>query len=296
MALRKVSIKFIYLSVVILIIFNFQNCSQPLDDSLDTTDENTATSTSTSTSTSLDIEDLIIDEGSGGIAILNRLNNFDNAESYQWAIESAAINDFSLITGVVTFNAGEANVQIPLNSLNNDTFDGSRGYTVTITNSSDSSINKTFKVNIIDDEGLPAITITGGVVTEGQFLNFVLNLNRSSLNPISVGVKTENVTALMAIDYEDTIATVTFAPGELTKTVSVQTIDDKIVKESRSFLLKLENPTNSQLGVMSAVGTINDNDLGKAIATGWQHSCGVFMGSALCWGRDYYGELGMEQM
>src|SRR5205823_226096 len=63
-------------------------------------------------------------------------------------------------------------------------------------------------------------------------------------------------------DYEARLATVKFAPGETSKTVSVFIIDDSYLEGLETFNVNLSNPVGASLGTpATATVTIVDNDL-----------------------------------
>ena len=61
-------------------------------------------------------------------------------------------------------------------------------------------------------------------------------------------------------DYLRTLGTLTFAPGETSKTILVPIIDDSFAEGPESFTLTLSNVTGATLGTSTATITINDND------------------------------------
>ncbi len=64
-------------------------------------------------------------------------------------------------------------------------------------------------------------------------------------------------------DYTAGTGTVTFAPGDTSETVSVQTNDDALVEGAETFNVNLSSATgNATIADGTGVGTINDNDAG----------------------------------
>jgi YVTN family beta-propeller protein len=67
--------------------------------------------------------------------------------------------------------------------------------------------------------------------------------------------------AFARCDYATSIDTLTFAPGETTKTFTVPLIDDAFVEGAETVALKLSDPSGAMLGAQSAATlTIIDND------------------------------------
>lgn len=120
-------------------------------------------------------------------------------------------------------------------------------------------------------EGLRAFSLTEDsrtisvddlVVSEGSngvaTANFVLRLHGSQTSPVSVDFATQNGTALSGTDYVATNGTATFAPGELTTTVSVALMPDGPPEEDEVFYLNLSNPVNGRLGDTQAACRITE--------------------------------------
>ena len=73
---------------------------------------------------------------------------------------------------------------------------------------------------------------------------------------------TVNGVASSRCDYEARFATVRFAPGETSKTVSIFIIDDSYLEGPETFTVNLSNPLGATLGTPTiATVTITDNDL-----------------------------------
>ena len=81
-------------------------------------------------------------------------------------------------------------------------------------------------------------------------------------NPAAVRCDTVNGTPYARCDYATTVETVTFAPGESERTVSIPLIDDANVETPESFSFLLRNPVGGVLASSGLVGnvTIYDND------------------------------------
>ena len=93
-------------------------------------------------------------------------------------------------------------------------------------------------------------------------LDFAVTLNRAAARDVSVDYATEDGTAAAGADYTATSGTLTFAPGETAKTVSVPLLDDSIDEGKETFRLKLSNPRGAYLRAMhrEAKGVIRNDD------------------------------------
>ncbi len=93
-------------------------------------------------------------------------------------------------------------------------------------------------------------------------LDFAVTLSRAAARDVSVDYATEDGTAAAGADYTAASGTLTFAPGETAKTVSVAILDDAIDEGKETFKLKLSNPRGAFLrGIhREAKGVIRNDD------------------------------------
>jgi len=97
-------------------------------------------------------------------------------------------------------------------------------------------------------------------VKEGSPAAFAVQ-RTSGTGSASVQYATSDYTAVAGVNYVATSGTVTFAPGEVQKTVTVPTIDDGVVRPDLYFRLTLSNPAGGFLIRNSEVlQAINDVD------------------------------------
>jgi ELWxxDGT repeat protein len=84
---------------------------------------------------------------------------------------------------------------------------------------------------------------------------FTVVLNAAAANTVTVNYVTANVTATSGADYTATSGTLSFDPGESTKTIPVLVLADGIVEPQERFILTLSGPTNATLVAGATVGT-----------------------------------------
>ena len=114
---------------------------------------------------------------------------------------------------------------------------------------------------------LPTVSIGNVAQTEGNSgttaFTFNVTLSAASTNIVTVQYATANGTATTAgSDYTAASGTVTFAPGETLKTVTVAVTGDTTVEADETFSVTLTSPTNATLGTSLGTGTIRNDDLG----------------------------------
>ena len=109
-------------------------------------------------------------------------------------------------------------------------------------------------------EGNPqAVSGTGSAVTTTP-LTFTVSLSAASAQPVTVQYATANGTAVVGSDYAAASGTLTFAPGETQKPVTVLVSRDTTAESSETLSLILLSATNATLTKAAATGTIVDDD------------------------------------
>ena len=95
---------------------------------------------------------------------------------------------------------------------------------------------------------------------EGATLDFVVTLSRARMSETSVDYATADGTATAGSDYTAASGTLTFAPGETGKTVSVTVLDDAHDEDSETMTFTLSNPSGAVVADGEATGTITNSD------------------------------------
>jgi hypothetical protein len=90
---------------------------------------------------------------------------------------------------------------------------------------------------------------------------FTVTLSAASSQTVTVQYQTANVSATAPADYTAlALTTLTFAPGQTTKTVSVTVRGDALDEANETFRLLLSSPTNATIAAGTGTCTITDND------------------------------------
>ena len=94
----------------------------------------------------------------------------------------------------------------------------------------------------------------------GATLAFAVTLSRAVTGAVTVDYATSDGTATAGADYTQASGTLTFAPGETQKTVTVAVLDDVHDDGGETLTLTLSNPTGAVLGDARASGVIENTD------------------------------------
>ena len=173
----------------------------------------------------------------------------------------------------VSFLAGDAAATLRL-ATDDDDIHEPDAVTVTVTLAAgaawDLGTPAEATVTVRDNEARPTVSMDPRAsVTEGGTLRFEVRLNRASAAevPVEYAVSGGDTTAREGADYLGPASgTLTFAPGERRKQISIGTVDDDVDEAASQLGLTLRLP-NSRLakfpstGAPTAFGRIRDNDL-----------------------------------
>jgi hypothetical protein len=81
-----------------------------------------------------------------------------------------------------------------------------------------------------------------------------------------VDYATTDVTATAPADYLANAGTLTFLPGEVTRNIEIQLIDDMSAEGEETFTVTLSNPGNGVLGSTDGIATIEDDEFAVGVS------------------------------
>jgi hypothetical protein len=109
----------------------------------------------------------------------------------------------------------------------------------------------------------PSLSIGDAGVTEGNAgqitATFAVTLSAASTETVTVDYTAADGTATGS-DYAAAAGTLTFAPGEMSKAVTVLVNGDRLGEPNETFVVDLSTPTNATIADAQGVGTIGDDE------------------------------------
>lgn len=178
-------------------------------------------------------------------------------------------SDYTSVTDqLLTFSPGQTSKTISIVTLDDAANEGEEEFEVVLSSPTGAIILDGVGLGIItdNDSGLPNLSISdAAAVSEGGAAVFTVTLGTASTQSVTVGYSTSTgegpTGATNGVDYNAlSNLTLTFAPGETQKTITVQTVDDSEAEPTETFLVTLTAPINAAISRPQATGTINDND------------------------------------
>jgi VCBS repeat-containing protein len=186
---------------------------------------------------------------------------------FQTSNGTAGSGDYTSVSTTVTFNDGETSktVNVPITDDPNDEADE----TVNLTLSNAGGTGQlgtpaTAVLTITDNDAAPSITINDTGVVEGDSGTtnavFTVLLSAPSGLPVTVDFATASGTATAGSDYQSQTGTLSFAPGEVNKTVSVAVNGDTVNEPNETFFVNLSNAQNASIADNQGIGSIQNDD------------------------------------
>ena len=115
-----------------------------------------------------------------------------------------------------------------------------------------------------------SVSIGDASVTEGDTgttnATFELTLPGPRTQQVTVDYATADGTAVAPADYAPANGTVTFAPGQTSKTITVAVKGDTLDENAETFFVNLSNAANATIAKGQGVATIADNDPQPALS------------------------------
>jgi hypothetical protein len=112
--------------------------------------------------------------------------------------------------------------------------------------------------------GAPSVSISDVTVTEGnsgtRTANFLVSLSAPYSQEVTVNFATADGTATAGSDYQAVMDTLTFAPGETSKTITVLVNGDRLAEPNETFFVNLSGAANATIADSQGVGTIVDDE------------------------------------
>jgi uncharacterized repeat protein (TIGR03803 family) len=166
---------------------------------------------------------------------------------------------------VLTFTPGQTSKVVEV-AVKNDTRDeDAETFVLNLSNPTFAVITDgEGRATISDDDPTPVLSVNTPSVVEGNTmknLNFVVSLSAASGKVVTVDYQTVDGSAsVVGLDYQAAAGTLTFLPGQISRTVPVKVLGD-LVPEGTEFLeLGLSNANGADLSPAPHTATIVDDD------------------------------------
>ena len=169
--------------------------------------------------------------------------------------------DFTPAAGLLVFQPGSTFEEVYVQTTRRGRLDeGNETFTLTLSNPTNATLGDATATGTIteldtDVDGSPFVAVKASThAVEGEPVTFTVRLSAPSEQTVTVQYQPREIpclggcaSATSGVDYVATSGTLTFAPHQTEKTVSVPTTDDSEHEVTEYLYLKLSNPTNAVL-------------------------------------------------
>jgi hypothetical protein len=172
-------------------------------------------------------------------------------------------SDFRADSGTLTFAPGETVKTIPVTVYGDRVGEPDEYFSVDLTGSATAPIDWGHAVGVIvDDE--PRVSIGSGTVTEGntgtKAMTLTVSLSVAYDQPVTVTYATSDGSATAGSDYQATSGSVTFNPGDTSKTITVPVIGDRLGEYDEYFSVSLTGANGAMVNNGTGYCTIFDDE------------------------------------
>jgi endoglucanase len=176
--------------------------------------------------------------------------------------------DYVAKSGTLTFAPGETSKTIAVSVIGDTAVEASETFLLNLSSPTKATLaDGQSVVTITNDDAAapaPALSVSDVSVTEGQSgmtnAEFTVNLSAASAAPVAVSYTTADETASAGSDYTAKSGTLSFAPGETTKTVAVSVIGDLLSEANEAFKFNLSGASGATIAKAQGTGTILNDE------------------------------------
>ncbi len=183
---------------------------------------------------------------------------------------ATAGSDYLSASGTLSFATGETSKTISITVYGDTLIESDETFYVNLSGAKNATISTSQGTGtILDDDNPVSVSIGNATVIEGNSgtVNavFTVTLSAASGKTVTVDYATANGAAIASADFIAASASLSFAPGETSKTISVAVLGDTEIEPDEAFYVNLANPSNATITASQGVGTIRNDDASIAI-------------------------------
>jgi hypothetical protein len=221
------------------------------------------------------VQDAHVGEGNSGTVTLTftatlsaasgRTATFDYATGTGAQNPATAGTDYTSKSGTVTFVPGDTSEPITISVAGDTVDEQDETFALNLSNPLNLTIPDSVAIGTIDDdEPVPTVSVVDASAAEGDSgtstKDVTVTLSVPSGQTVTVAYATSEATATEPEDYATATGTVSFSPGETSKTFPVTINGDSLDEQNETVNLTLSSPTNATISDGAGILTITDDD------------------------------------
>ena len=227
---------------------------------------------------SVTIQDVVITEGKSGIKnakftlALSAPSGRTVSVNYATADGTAtAVSDYVAKSGIVTWYAGTQTQTVYVPLVADAIAEPDEVFFLDLSNPVNAVLADDHgAATIINDDPAPVLSIADAKALEGnsgtKTFTFTVTLSAASTQTVTVQYATADGTAAAGSDYDAKSGVLSFAPGLVSKSITVTVRGDVASEPDETFLVELSSPANAVLLTAQGIGTILNDDNRLAVS------------------------------
>jgi len=174
---------------------------------------------------------------------------------------ATAGSDYTAASGTLTFAPGETEKSVAVPVLGDDVNEENETLLVNLSGATGAAVADAQGLGtIVDKNAPPSLSIDDPSARESEGAIFTVTLAGTTLRTVTVSFSTADGIAREGSDYSPRRGTLTFAPGEKTKTIAVTVLDDTVAESLETFFVNLGDPVNAVITKSRGVASIEASD------------------------------------
>ena len=113
---------------------------------------------------------------------------------------------------------------------------------------------------IVDRNAPPSLSISDAIAREGAGATFTVTLAGTTLRTVTVSFNTIEATAKAGTDFSARTGTLSFAPGESSKSITITVLDDTASEPTEDFFVGIGDAVNATITKNRGLGAIEASD------------------------------------
>ena len=248
--------------------------ANPVNATLGSISSSILTITDTNDTPALVIADEALSVAEGGNVSINYSLNNPSKKPITFSYTTSATNqtavageDFVFASGQIELAPGETSGSIQIETLDDLVDENDKSFKVIFSSSQNVEVSDGTEVliTITDNDIAPLVSLDVSDVNEGQAATVTVSLSSISDKTISLDIASSSNDADNS-DYTDINTSLTFNPGETSKSISILTIEDALDENDEQVNLIISNLVNTSSYVTNYSFNILDNDDAPSIS------------------------------
>jgi hypothetical protein len=210
-------------------------------------------------------------EGSTGSALANFSAYLSAASSQTVTVNYAtspgtatAGTDYQSLAGTLSFAPGQTSQTVTVYAIGDTAQEANETFTLNLSSPTNANLSRAQGTGTIVDDDAPGLTVGNVSVVEGNsgttYAVFAVILSPAATQTVTVSYATASGTATSGSDFTAASGTLSFSPGQTTRTVSVAVTGELAYETDETFTLNLSNAVNASTRSGTGTATITTDD------------------------------------